>query len=154
MTTFEIELPDEAATSALGAKMAPMLRDGDILRLSGDLGAGKTTFARAIIAALTDTKDAPSPTYMLVETYDADRFQLWHFDLYRLDDPRDVWELGLEEALDDGVVLVEWPDRIDGLLPENSLGLRIETAANGKARRVTLHADAAWATRLKEAGIV
>lgn len=153
MTRFELNLPDEAATKAFGAKMARVLRDGDIVRLAGDLGAGKTTFARAVIAELTETKDAPSPTYMLVETYDCDQFLLWHFDLYRLEGPNDVWELGLEEALEGGVLLIEWPERIDGLLPEKSLGLRLESSGLGKARRAILDADENWAKRLKDAGI-
>ncbi|MEX6632600.1 tRNA (adenosine(37)-N6)-threonylcarbamoyltransferase complex ATPase subunit type 1 TsaE [Hyphococcus lacteus] len=153
MTTIELNLPDEAATKAFAATMARVLNDGDIVRLAGDLGAGKTTFARAVIAELTDVKDAPSPTYMLVETYDNDQFLLWHFDLYRLEDPNDVWELGLEEALEGGVVLIEWPERIDGLLPEKSLGLRLETSGPSKARRAILDVDEDWAKRLNDAGI-
>ena len=90
---------------------------------------------------------------MLVETYDCDQFLLWHFDLYRLEDPNDVWELGLEEALEGGVLLIEWPERIAGLLPEKSLGLRLESSGLGKARRAILDADENWAKRLKDAGI-
>ncbi len=144
-------LADEAATRALGAGLAPVLRQGDIVRLEGDLGAGKSTLARALIAAVTGVKDAPSPTFTLVETYEGPDFPLWHFDLYRLENPADVWELGLEEALDAGVLLIEWPERIGGLLPEGALTVRLETA--GAGRRAHLDGDESWKARLAAAGI-
>ncbi len=149
--TPHLSLIDEVATAALGARLAGLLRTGDIVRLSGDLGAGKSTLARALIAALTGVKDAPSPTFTLVETYDAPGFSLWHFDLYRLEKADDAWELGLEEALDDGVLLVEWPERIDGLLSADALTIRLEVA--GGVRRADISGGGDWPGRLAAAGI-
>ncbi|WP_395073467.1 tRNA (adenosine(37)-N6)-threonylcarbamoyltransferase complex ATPase subunit type 1 TsaE [Hyphococcus sp.] len=151
MQIAAVALADELATRVLGAGLAPVLRDGDIVCLEGDLGAGKSTIARAIIGALTDVSDAPSPTFTLVETYEADKFNLWHFDLYRLDAASDVWELGLEEALDNGVLLVEWPDRIAGLLPNSALTISLDLA--GAARLAKISGDARWQERLHKAGI-
>ncbi len=147
----QMELADETATRALGAALAPLLRRGDIIRLEGDLGAGKSTLARGLIAALTGVEDAPSPTFTLVETYDGPRFALWHFDLYRLEAPEDVWELGLEDALDGEVALIEWPERIEGLLPAGALTVRLEVA--GAARSARLEGGADWKARLEGAGI-
>jgi tRNA threonylcarbamoyl adenosine modification protein YjeE len=144
-------LADEAATTAFGRALAPVIRAGDLFRLEGDLGAGKSTLARAVIAALTGVKEAPSPTFTLVETYAAEKFSLWHFDLYRLDEPADVWELGLEEALDGGVLLVEWPERIAGLLPDSALTIRLEI--KGEARVAKISGGAHWQERLHRAGI-
>jgi len=146
-----LDLADETATRALGAALAPVLRGGDILRLEGDLGAGKSTLARGLIAALTGARDAPSPTFTLVETYDGPDFALWHFDLYRLEAPEDVWELGLEDALDGGLALIEWPERIAGLLPDGALTVQLEVA--GAARAAQFQGDATWKTRLAAAGI-
>lgn len=136
---------------ALGAALAPVLSAGDVVRLEGDLGAGKSTLARALIAALTGVEGAPSPTFTLVETYDGPDFALWHFDLYRLEKPEEVWELGLEEALDGGVALIEWPQRAGDLLPPQALTVRLEIA--GAARRAVLEGNEAWRARLVAAGI-
>lgn len=146
-----LDLADEQATGALGAALAPVLRGGDILRLDGDLGAGKSTLARGLIAALTGVPDAPSPTFTLVETYDGPDFAIWHFDLYRLEAPEDVWELGLEDALDGGLTLIEWPERIDGLLSDGALTVRLAVA--GAARTARLEGDTVWKSRLDAAGI-
>ena len=150
-TKISIDLEDEKATAALGSRLAALLRADDVVRLSGDLGAGKSTLARGAIAALTGTKDAPSPTFTFVETYEAQNLTLWHFDLYRLEQPGDVWELGLEEALEDGAVLIEWPERIEGVLGDEGLVIRLDIA--GAARRAQIHADSAWKDRLSKAGI-
>jgi len=147
----DIALGDEATASALGAALAPVLMAGDVVLLKGDLGAGKSTLARAIIGALAGVSDAPSPTFTLVETYAAEKFSLWHFDLYRLDEAGDVWELGLEEALDGGVLLVEWPDRIAGLLPNSALTIQLEI--KGDARLAKISGAANWRERLHRAGI-
>lgn len=144
-------LGDEAATAGFGAALAPVMRAGDLVRLEGDLGAGKSTLARALIATLTGVKEAPSPTFTLVETYPAPKFSLWHFDLYRLETPQDIWELGLEEALDGGALLIEWPERAEGLLPQGALTLRLEIAGSG--RRLTISGDEVWGARLQKAGI-
>ena len=151
MLLKRLELTDEPATRALGGALAPVVRSGDIIRLEGDLGAGKSTLARGLIEALTGVLDAPSPTFTLVETYDGPDFPLWHFDLYRLEAPEDVWELGLEEALDGAVSLIEWPERIGDLLPDGALTIRLEVA--GAARLAALSGGEVWKQRLDVAGI-
>jgi len=143
------ELPDEAATAAVAARFAPLLRTGDLLCLEGDLGAGKTAFARALINARPGPREeVPSPTFTLVQTYPRDDLEIWHFDLYRLERPDEVWELGLEEALASGASLVEWPERAGGLLPAERLVLHFEQSGSG--RRLTAEAQGDWAARLKD----
>lgn len=152
---LSITLPDLVATEAFGARVARLLRRGDVVALKGGLGAGKTTLARAIVAALSpETEDVPSPTFTLVQTYPvrlAGRpAELWHFDLYRLDRPDQVYELGIEEALAEAVSLIEWPERAAGLLPpETTLTLELEIRPD-QARRVTIDGGAAWTDRLRE----
>lgn len=128
-------LPDERATEALGATLAARLKPGDVVGLKGDLGAGKTTLARAIIRAAAADPDliVPSPTFTLVEVYDTPRGSYWHFDLYRLDDPQQVYELGWEEALAEGIVLLEWPERLGRLLPKH-LSVTLELAGEDGRR--------------------
>lgn len=145
MAEFSIDLPDETATARFGAQLAARLRAGDIVALSGPLGAGKSTLARAVIAALAGVTEAPSPTFTLVETYEARAFPLYHFDLYRLEKAEDVWELGFEDALD-GVSLMEWPERIDKLLPPETLHIRL--SMDGGARRALVRGDDSWGARL------
>lgn len=128
-------LPNEQATEALGATLAARLKPGDVVGLKGDLGAGKTTLARAIIraAAADPGLIVPSPTFTLVEVYDTPRGSFWHFDLYRLDDPQQVYELGWEEALAEGIVLLEWPERLGRLLPQH-LSVTLELASDDGRR--------------------
>ena len=145
MPEFSLQLPDEAATARLGAMIADMLRAGDVVALSGPLGAGKTALARGAIARLTGRAEAPSPTFTLVETYETENFPLWHFDLYRLEKAEDVWELGFEDALD-GVCLIEWPERIETLLPAQTLLVRL--SMDGPARRALVRGGEKWAGRL------
>jgi len=152
MALFSLSLQNETATAALGARLAGVVRAGDIVGLSGPLGAGKTTLARGIIAAFAGAREAPSPTYALVETYAGASGDLWHFDLYRLEKPGDVWELGLEEALEDGICLIEWPDRIEGVLPADMLRLDLALSDDG-SRRLTVDGPEAWRARLIAAGI-
>lgn len=142
-----IDLADEAATASFGAALGRLLQPGDMIGLSGPLGAGKTTLARAAICAATGLAEAPSPTFGLVETYEAPRFTLWHFDLYRLDKAEEVWELGLEEALDGGVSLIEWPERIMPLLPASMLVIRL--TPEGSGRRALVRGNEEWSARLK-----
>lgn len=151
MALETIDLPDEAATKALGERLSRVLAAGDVVKLEGDLGVGKSTLARALIAALTGVTDAPSPTFTLVETYEGPDFALWHFDLYRLEKPEEVFELGLEEALDGGASLIEWPQRAERLLPAEALTVRLEIA--GAGRRAVMEGNDAWRARLKKAGI-
>lgn len=143
---LEASLADADATEALGARLADHLRRGDVIALYGDLGAGKTTLARGLIARLTGETEAPSPTFTLVQTYGAEPAELWHFDLYRLEDPDDVLELGFTDALDD-IALIEWPDRLGPYLPNERLDVRLIFAREG--RRVRLEGHGAWRERLR-----
>jgi tRNA threonylcarbamoyladenosine biosynthesis protein TsaE len=145
-----IMLANEAATAALAAALAHQARPGDVVTLAGPLGAGKTSFARAFIAALGVPDEVPSPTFTLVQTYETDSFTVWHFDLYRLTSSDEVHELGLDEALAGGVVLIEWPDRLGALLPRERLDIVLEPGGDPGARRATLRATARWATALRE----
>jgi tRNA threonylcarbamoyladenosine biosynthesis protein TsaE len=148
-----VDLPDLAATAVFGRRLAGLLRRGDVVALKGGLGVGKTTLARAIVAGLSpEAEDVPSPTFTLVQTYPAalsdGPAELWHFDLYRLDRPDQVYELGIEDALAEGVSLIEWPELAAGLLPKERL-LTIELQiANGEARRALIQGGAAWRDRL------
>src|SRR6266700_1981101 len=112
-----IDLPDEAATAALAARIASLARPGDVIALKGELGAGKTSFARAFIRARNGREAVPSPTFTLVQTYELPGGAVWHFDLYRLHSPEEAWELGIEEAFHAGIALIEWPERLGSLLP-------------------------------------
>ena len=132
MPAFSMSLPDEAATEQLGATLAQRLRPRDVVALIGGLGAGKTTLARAILRAASgdDALVVPSPTFTLVEVYDTPRGTFWHFDLYRLEQPEQVFELGWEDALAEGIVLIEWPERLGALLPEH-LSVTLEVDGDG-----------------------
>ncbi|HEV7960168.1 MAG TPA: tRNA (adenosine(37)-N6)-threonylcarbamoyltransferase complex ATPase subunit type 1 TsaE [Rhizomicrobium sp.] len=116
-----VALPDLAATTALGAAIAGRLAPGDAVLLKGDLGSGKTTLARAILAALGVTENVPSPTFTLVQAYVTPRLVVSHYDLYRLKRESELEELGLEDALDQGAALIEWPERAEGRLPADAL---------------------------------
>jgi tRNA threonylcarbamoyladenosine biosynthesis protein TsaE len=131
---MELALPTLAATEALAARLAPHLRPGDAILLEGPLGAGKTAFARALLrAALANPAlDVPSPSYTLVQTYQARALTLHHLDLWRLTGPEALLELGWDELRQD-VVLVEWPDRLGNLTPQGALCVRLLLAA-GEAR--------------------
>ena len=141
-------LKDETATERLGLELSLFLRPGDLIALSGDLGAGKTTLARALVRAYCSAAEmeVPSPTFSLVQPYRSRRGPLWHFDLYRVSDPREVDELGLWDAVEEGVVLVEWPDRIANDLPKDRLEIRIEDDG-GDGRRAILTGLGNWSDR-------
>ncbi len=135
-------LADEAATERLGAALAARLRPRDVVALEGDLGAGKTTLARAILRAAAGDPAliVPSPTFTLVEIYETPGASWWHFDLYRLEQPEQVFELGWEDARAEGVALVEWAERLGPLLPRDRLTVRL--AIEGEGRRATLEGEA------------
>jgi tRNA threonylcarbamoyladenosine biosynthesis protein TsaE len=141
MPTFYLSLPDEAATERLGAALADRLRARDVVALEGGLGAGKTTLARAILRAAAGDAAlvVPSPTFTLVEIYDTPKGVFWHFDLYRLEEAQQVFELGWEEARADGIVLVEWAERLGMLLPEKRLTVTL--AIEDEGRRATLQGE-------------
>jgi tRNA threonylcarbamoyl adenosine modification protein YjeE len=137
----DIALPDLDATARLGSGIAGGLTRGDAVALWGDLGAGKTTLARAILRALGVTEDVPSPTFTLVQGYDT-RPPVAHYDLYRLKSAREMQELGFEDALADGAVLVEWPERAPEALPPDALHVRL--SVQDGARRARLTGPARW----------
>jgi tRNA threonylcarbamoyladenosine biosynthesis protein TsaE len=144
-----IELPDEAATAALATRLARLVRRGDVIALKGELGTGKTSFARALIRArLGHDEIVPSPTFTLMQVYELPDLSIWHFDGYRLRNPEEGWELGIEDAFRDGVSLIEWPERFGPLIPDRRLEITFEHAAAPEARRATLDPGPVWAARL------
>ncbi|MFO1058388.1 MAG: tRNA (adenosine(37)-N6)-threonylcarbamoyltransferase complex ATPase subunit type 1 TsaE [Dongiaceae bacterium] len=148
---IEVALADEAATARLAQALAAIARPGDFIALRGDLGAGKTSLARAFIVALAGRpEEVPSPTFTLAQSYETPAGTVWHLDLYRIDDPSELVELGLEDALAGSVTLVEWPDRLGRLLPAERLDVTLEFAdqAGGEGRRARLTGHGAWAGRL------
>jgi len=140
-------LADEAATDMFGRRLAARLAPGDVVLLSGDLGAGKTALARGVLAGLGHGGEVPSPTFTLVQSYDLPgvRLPVWHVDLYRLEDPDEVEELGLDEILADGVLLIEWPERAGERWPE-ALHLTLTETDEG-SRRLTARVPPAWEAR-------
>ena len=146
-----IALPDADATLALGRRIGAGINRGDVVCLSGNLGAGKTTLARGAVEAWTgEAQDAPSPTFTLVQTYEGERGELWHVDLYRLQRPEDAWELGLEDAFAGAACLIEWPERLEGQLPRDRLDIALAPVGEGlgEGRAAALTAHGAWRTRL------
>ena len=152
---MKIALPDAEATTALGQAIAPLLAPGDSLLLYGPLGMGKSTLARGLIRALTTPdEDVPSPTFTLVQFYESDP-PVAHFDLYRLTRPEEAFEIGLDEALDDGCAIIEWPERL-GDDPGRFLGpdqLIIEICEQGEGRIATVSGIGRWETRVKELNV-
>ena len=142
-----IPLGDAAETEAFGQRLADGLRAGDVVALYGALGAGKTTLARGILRGLGHEGDVGSPTFPIVQTYDPPdtRLPAWHVDLYRIEAVAELAELGLEEAKEDGVLLIEWPERLPWLWPE-SLKLTLEASGSG-ARALTAEVPPAWGGR-------
>lgn len=143
-------LPDAEATARLAREVALFARAGDLIALSGDLGAGKTTFARAFIRALANNEatEVPSPTFTLVQTYDETRIRVLHCDLYRVSSPDGTEELGLEDALADSIVLVEWPENAGDTLPRSRLDISFSQHGHGRhAQMIATGADD-WASRL------
>lgn len=153
MTTHRIELtlqtPED--TARLAARLGGVVGPGDVILLSGPVGAGKTHFARALIQSiLTVAEDVPSPTFTLVQAYDTERGPLWHTDLYRLNGPAEIEELGLPEAFETAICLVEWPDRLGPYTPDDAL--HITLTPEGTGRRVTLEGPTArWAGLMERA---
>ena len=126
---MRLHLPDEAATARLGALIAPHLRRGDVVYLSGDLGACMTSLSRCFILSLTTAdQDVPSPTFTLIQSYDTPHFALQHLDLYRIETPEETWELGLDDLLVSSVLLIEWPERLAYLGFDDRLDIVIQHA--------------------------
>lgn len=146
---FSLFLENEKATDRFGEDFALALKKGDLVTLQGDLGAGKTSLSRAIIRTLADDDalDVPSPTFTLVQAYDLPRFSLNHADLYRINEPEEIDELGFAEALKSGVLLVEWPEKAEGALEKPDFSVFLEHHENG--RKVTVKAEGQAAERLQ-----
>jgi tRNA threonylcarbamoyladenosine biosynthesis protein TsaE len=149
-----IELADESATHRLAQRLADLARPSDVLALAGDLGLGKSSFARAFIRHFVGTPDeeVPSPTFTLVQSYAGPRGPVWHIDAYRLQDPDEAVELGLDEALTEAVLLIEWPDRLGTLLPADRLDVVLQPGPVATARRASLipQGRGDWPHRLLE----
>src|SRR6516164_1301002 len=148
MSVFD--LPDERAMVALAARISALAAPGDIIALKGDLGAGKTSFARGFIRARGGEEDVPSPTFTLVQIYELGGMAIWHFDLYRLKSPDEAWELGIEDAFSEGISLIEWPERLGPLLPKHRLEIIFLYGDRPEARRAVLTAGGDWQRRLAE----
>ncbi len=145
-----LPLPDPDATDRLARALAPRLGPGDVLLLEGPIGAGKTHFARALIQALMPVpEEVPSPTFTLVQVYEGPGFPIWHADLYRLSHPDEAEELGLAEAFETALCLVEWPERLGPYRPHGALTLTF-AQASGSGRTVEMRTEGeSWAGRLE-----
>lgn len=153
-----LDLPDEAATCAVAAGLARLVRAGDVLALWGGLGAGKTVFARALLRARAGADiEVPSPTFTLVQIYEglgADAADVFHFDLYRIAAPEDALEIGIEDAFAGGIAMIEWPGRLGPLLPTDRLDLAFsDVPGRPAARRLELGGRGNWPGRLAEVGL-
>ena len=154
MLVLHLELPNLSATQNLGSLLADGLTAGDVIALSGPLGAGKSALARSIIVSANPNEtDVPSPTFSLVQTYElADRTPLWHLDLYRVESSEDAMQLGLDDAFVDAVCLIEWPDRLKKFLPERTLSIHIYSANDDDPdgiRFADITAPPHWSGRLQ-----
>lgn len=141
-----MRLEGPEATEAFGFRLARELRPGDVVALFGELGAGKTTLARGILAGLGHDDEVASPTFPIVIPYETLAVPVWHVDLYRIEDPAEIEELALAEALQDGALLLEWPERMGDSLWARSLRLTLKREGEG-ARALTAEVPAAWETR-------
>lgn len=147
--TLDFDLPTEAATAAFAGQIGANLMPGDTILLSGPVGAGKSFFCRALIRSRTGTtEDIPSPTFTLVQTYPHQDGDIWHCDLYRLTDADEVIELGLDEAFENAICLIEWPDRLGSLCPANALHLTFHAGEIG--HHATATACGSWKARLED----
>lgn len=138
-------LEDEQATTAFGAALARVAREGDVITLAGPLGVGKTALARGFIAALGHEGEVPSPSFAIVQPYEQLNPPVWHVDLYRIEDASEIEQLGLEAA-EEAVLLVEWPERAGEAAWPDALRLTLDFAAGG-ARRLTAQVPPAWEGR-------
>ena len=145
-----LTLDGEEATAELAAEIASLAEDGDVIALSGELGTGKTTFARAFLREWGVQEEIPSPTFTLVQTYELEAGTVWHFDLYRLENPDDALELDIEDAFTEGISLIEWPERLGAYLPWERLDLRFAIGEREDVRRVEIEGTDEWADRLTE----
>ena len=147
--SLKLELIDEAATAALAARLSQAVGPGDVIALFGNLGMGKSVFARAFIRAYANSdEDVPSPTFTLVQMYAADAAPVFHFDLFRLKAAEEVIELGIEDAFADGISVIEWPDRLGAWMPANRLEVHLTAGDRECARKARLIGYGYWQARL------
>lgn len=147
--TFDhtVQLPTEEATRAIAAEIAMILRAGDAILLSGEIGAGKSFLCRAILRhVFGEDLEVPSPTFTLVQTYESETAEYWHCDLYRLSQPDEAIELGLDEAFETAICLIEWPDRLGDLKPEKALSIHM--SAGNDHHTATFSGCGDWYSRL------
>lgn len=133
---MEIICKTETDTILLGQKLADFAQKGDVFALFGTLGMGKTVLSRAFIQKLCNAPEVPSPTFTLLQMYNSQNFPIYHFDLYRLKSPEEIFEIGMEEAIYDGVSLIEWPEKMGGYLPKKAFKINILPYENG--RKITI----------------
>lgn len=136
MSKIEFICANEQETENLGKKLAEIAVKGDVFALFGTLGMGKSVLSRAFVQKLTGASEVPSPTFTLVQNYESSDFDIYHFDLYRIKNPDEIFELAMEEALYQGVSLIEWPEKMGAYLPENIF--RIEITSFGSGRKITV----------------
>jgi tRNA threonylcarbamoyl adenosine modification protein YjeE len=146
-----LSLPDQQATRELGRRLAGLLRPGDVIALRGVLGSGKTELARALLRARAGAEiEVPSPSYTLVQDYRFPDLLIRHIDLYRIQDPAELLELGLDAPAAGEAWLIEWPERAAGVLPADRLELELRQGDDPNARSAHLHAGPSWAERLNQ----
>ena len=142
---------DPRETTALATRLKESLQNGDVILLTGEIGAGKSHFARSLIqAAMDNIEEVPSPTFTLVQTYDTIIGSIWHADLYRLNDQSDIFELGLIDAFGNEIVLVEWPDRLGYLEPQDALTVEITILEKNKRKITFSTTSSEWRRRLEK----
>lgn len=146
---YQFTLKNESATGILASQLAGLTEPRDIIGLVGDLGVGKTAFARAFITARGGDSEVPSPTFTLVQVYECSSINIYHFDLYRIEEPEEIFELGIEDAFAEGISLIEWPDRMDTYIPSERLDIIFSSGLDENAREVILvgYGDS-WINRL------
>ncbi|MBE6451935.1 MAG: tRNA (adenosine(37)-N6)-threonylcarbamoyltransferase complex ATPase subunit type 1 TsaE [Alphaproteobacteria bacterium] len=137
MHEIEFELPTEADTVILGKRLAKIAKKGDVFALYGTLGMGKSVLARAFIQELCGDIDVPSPTFTLLQTYGSQDYDIYHFDLYRIKSPEDVFELGIEDAFYTGISLIEWPQQMGSYLPSDIFKIEITPFKNSRKLKIT-----------------
>jgi len=153
---MKIQINTQAETEEIARKLAHCAELGDVIALHGDLGIGKSVFSRSFIRALTSPdEEVPSPTFTLVQIYEAGMGELYHFDMYRLEQPDDCLELGIEEAFSEGVSLIEWPSKMGSYLPWDCLNIEITHGDHGEtSRTMEFSSQGNWLERLKETDLV
>ena len=146
MTNFvEIILPTENATQEIGKKLSHLAQIGDVFCLFGTLGMGKSVLARAFVQELCGNTEVPSPTFTLLQTYEAPDFDIYHFDLYRIKSPDEIFEIGVEDAIYSGVSLIEWPEKMSPYLPRDVIKLELLPFNNGRKLIISSKSDKKFA---------